>query len=69
MRQALRCTRLTKLITLQLHFLNMGQSTMLINLDRQSLMGSILALPRFYQVSLASSSGILSVPEHSLPAQ
>ncbi|KAK2524422.1 Spg11 [Columba guinea] len=55
-RQALRCTRLTKLITLQLHFLNMGQSTMLINLDRQSLMGSILALPRFYQAAIVAEA-------------
>ncbi|XP_010215631.1 PREDICTED: spatacsin [Tinamus guttatus] len=33
-RQALRCRRLTRLITLQLHFLNSSQSTRVINLGR-----------------------------------
>ena len=51
MRQALHCHRLTKLITLQIHFLNTGQNTMLINLSRHRLMDCIMALPRFYQVS------------------
>ncbi|XP_068266385.1 spatacsin [Nyctibius grandis] len=55
-RQALRCRRLTKLITLQLHFLSTGQSTMLINLSRQSLMDSILALPRFYQAAIVAEA-------------
>lgn len=50
-RQALHCHRLTKLITLQIHFLNTGQNTMLINLGRHRLMDCIMALPRFYQVS------------------
>ncbi|KAM6351541.1 spatacsin isoform 3-T4 [Alca torda] len=74
-RQSLRCSRLTKLITLQLHFLNTGQSTRLINLSRQALMDSILSLPRFYQVSSASSAGTVSendclnrqVPKPSAP--
>ncbi|XP_009068251.1 PREDICTED: spatacsin, partial [Acanthisitta chloris] len=48
-RQGLRCRRLTKLITLQLHFLGTGQGTRLINLSRQDLMDTILGLPRFYQ--------------------
>lgn len=51
MRQALHCHRLTKLITLQIHFLNTGQNTMLINLGRHRLMDCLIALPRFYQVS------------------
>ncbi|XP_030312794.1 spatacsin [Calypte anna] len=55
-RQALRCSRLTKLITLQLHFLNTGQSTMLINLTPQNLMDSILALPRFYQAAIVAEA-------------
>ncbi|XP_030353293.1 spatacsin [Strigops habroptila] len=55
-RQALRCRRLTKLITLQLHFLSTGQSTMLINLSRQGLMDSIVALPRFYQAAIVAEA-------------
>ncbi|KFW00287.1 Spatacsin [Fulmarus glacialis] len=55
-RQSLRCSRLTKLITLQLHFLNTGQSTMLINLNRQNLMDSIMSLPRFYQAAIVAEA-------------
>ncbi|KAM9532540.1 spatacsin [Guaruba guarouba] len=55
-RQALRCRRLTKLITLQLHFLSTGQSTMLINLSRPELMDSIVALPRFYQAAIVAEA-------------
>ncbi|NXE26677.1 SPTCS protein, partial [Ardeotis kori] len=55
-RQSLRCRRLTKLITLQLHFLNTGQSTMLINLSRQNLMDSIVSLPRFYQAAIVAEA-------------
>uniref|UniRef100_A0A663MXA3 SPG11 vesicle trafficking associated, spatacsin n=1 Tax=Athene cunicularia TaxID=194338 RepID=A0A663MXA3_ATHCN len=55
-RQSLRCSRLMKLITLQLHFLNTGQSTMLINLSRQNLMDSILSLPRFYQAAIVAEA-------------
>ncbi|XP_014808205.1 PREDICTED: spatacsin [Calidris pugnax] len=55
-RQALRCRRLTKLITLQLHFLSAGGSTMVINLSRQSLMDAILALPRFYQAAIVAEA-------------
>ncbi|XP_067411554.1 spatacsin [Emydura macquarii macquarii] len=55
-RQSLRCNRLTKLITLQLHFLNINQSTMLINLNRQKLMDCILALPRFYQAAIVAEA-------------
>ncbi|XP_035191411.1 spatacsin isoform X1 [Oxyura jamaicensis] len=55
-RQSLRCSRLTKLITLQLHFLNTGQSTMLINLNRQNLMECIVSLPRFYQAAIVAEA-------------
>ncbi|XP_074863263.1 spatacsin [Carettochelys insculpta] len=55
-RQSLRCNRLTKLITLQLHFLNTNQSTMLINLNRQNLMDCIMSLPRFYQATIVAEA-------------
>ncbi|XP_047591702.1 spatacsin isoform X1 [Lutra lutra] len=55
-RQALHCHRLTKLITLQIHFLNTGQNTMLINLGRHRLMDCLLALPRFYQASIVAEA-------------
>ncbi|XP_019352478.2 spatacsin isoform X2 [Alligator mississippiensis] len=55
-RQSLRCNRLTKLITLQLHFLNTNQSTMLINLNRQRLMDCIMSLPRFYQAAIVAEA-------------
>ncbi|XP_019388741.1 PREDICTED: spatacsin, partial [Crocodylus porosus] len=55
-RQSLRCNRLTKLITLQLHFLNTNQSTMLINLNRQHLMDCIMSLPRFYQAAIVAEA-------------
>uniref|UniRef100_A0A8C0UG16 Spatacsin C-terminal domain-containing protein n=1 Tax=Cyanistes caeruleus TaxID=156563 RepID=A0A8C0UG16_CYACU len=55
-RQALRCRRLTRLITLQLHFLALGQSTRIINLGRQDLPGAILALPRFYQAAIVAEA-------------
>ncbi|XP_060611393.2 spatacsin [Anolis sagrei] len=55
-RQSLRCSRLTKLITLQLHFLNTGQSTKLINLRRKSLLECIMALPRFYQAAIVAEA-------------
>ncbi|XP_037690027.1 spatacsin isoform X2 [Choloepus didactylus] len=55
-RQALRCHRLTKLITLQIHFLNTGQNTMLINLSRHRLMDCIIGLPRFYQASIVAEA-------------
>ncbi|NXA36213.1 SPTCS protein, partial [Eudromia elegans] len=55
-RQALRCKRLTRLITLQLHFLSTSQSTMLINLSSQSVMDCILSLPRFYQAAIVAEA-------------
>lgn len=55
-RQALHCHQLTKLLTLQIHFLNTGQNTMLINLSRPRLMDCITALPRFYQASIVAEA-------------
>ncbi|NWT01891.1 SPTCS protein, partial [Mionectes macconnelli] len=55
-RQSLRCRRLTRLITLQLHFLGSGQSTRIINLGRQDLLDTILALPRFYQAAIVAEA-------------
>ncbi|XP_007933423.1 spatacsin [Orycteropus afer afer] len=55
-RQALRCHQLTKLITLQIHFLNTGQNIMLVNLGRHRLMDCIMALPRFYQASIVAQA-------------
>lgn len=50
-RQALRCQRSPRLLTLQIHFLNCGQDTKLISLSRHRLTGLHHGLPRFYQVS------------------
>ncbi|NXP17064.1 SPTCS protein, partial [Scytalopus superciliaris] len=55
-RQSLRCRRLTRLITLQLHFLGSGQSTRIINLGRQDLLDTILALPKFYQAAIVAEA-------------
>ncbi|KAJ7397803.1 Spatacsin [Pitangus sulphuratus] len=55
-RQSLRCRRLTRLITLQLHFLGSGHSTRIINLGRQDLLDTILALPRFYQAVIVAEA-------------
>lgn len=51
--QSLRCRKLARLITLQLHFLTTPHKTQLINLRRGSLLPCVLALPRFYQVRRA----------------
>ncbi|CAH2274570.1 spatacsin isoform X2 [Pelobates cultripes] len=55
-RQSLRCARLTRLLTLQIHLLNGGHQTRLINLERESLMVPILALPRFYQAVIVTEA-------------
>ncbi|XP_028926143.1 spatacsin isoform X3 [Ornithorhynchus anatinus] len=55
-RQALRCRRLTRLLTLQIHFLNTGRHTRLINLSRPGLVDCVLALPRFYQASIVAEA-------------
>ncbi|XP_013920684.1 PREDICTED: spatacsin isoform X1 [Thamnophis sirtalis] len=54
--QSLRCKRLTRLITLQLHFLASPHKTQLINLRRESLLPCILALPRFYQAAVVAEA-------------
>nr|XP_020667859.1 spatacsin isoform X1 [Pogona vitticeps] len=54
--QSLRCKRLTKLITLQIHFLNTNNSTKLINLSRKSLLDCIMSLPRFYQAAIVAEA-------------
>ncbi|XP_075063620.1 spatacsin isoform X2 [Mixophyes fleayi] len=55
-RQSLRCARLTRLLTLQLHLMNNGHQTKLINLDRECLMEPIMALPRFYQAVIVTEA-------------
>ncbi|XP_069842625.1 spatacsin isoform X2 [Dendropsophus ebraccatus] len=55
-RQSLRCARLTRLLTLQLHLLNNGHQTKLINLERENLSEPILALPRFYQAVIVTDA-------------
>ncbi|XP_056427549.1 spatacsin [Hyla sarda] len=55
-RQSLRCARLTRLLTLQLHLLNNGHQTKLINLERENLSEPILALPRFYQAVIVTEA-------------
>ncbi|KAM4039369.1 spatacsin [Anomaloglossus baeobatrachus] len=55
-RQSLRCARLTRLLTLQLHLLTNGHDTKLINLERVNLLEPILALPRFYQAIIVTEA-------------
>uniref|UniRef100_A0A8C7X3Q3 Spatacsin C-terminal domain-containing protein n=1 Tax=Oryzias sinensis TaxID=183150 RepID=A0A8C7X3Q3_9TELE len=49
-RQATRCVRTAKLVTLQLHFLNQGSELRLINLQPSELLIAVMALPHCYQV-------------------
>ncbi|XP_050955035.1 spatacsin [Labeo rohita] len=49
-RQAVKCVKLAKLVTLQLHFLNHGQEQRVINLPPAELHSTIVSLPRCYQV-------------------
>ncbi|XP_048337718.1 spatacsin isoform X2 [Sphaerodactylus townsendi] len=53
---SLRCNRLTKLITLQLHLLNTGRSTKLISLHQQDLLDCVVNLPRFYQAAIVADA-------------
>ncbi|XP_063001013.1 spatacsin-like [Elgaria multicarinata webbii] len=55
-RQSLRCKRLTKLITLQLHFLNTNPKTKLINLSQKSLLECAMSLPRFYPAAVVAEA-------------
>ncbi|XP_029139153.1 spatacsin [Protobothrops mucrosquamatus] len=54
--QSLRCRKLARLITLQLHFLTTPHKTQLINLRRGSLLPCVLALPRFYQAAVVAEA-------------
>uniref|UniRef100_A0A8B9GUZ2 Spatacsin C-terminal domain-containing protein n=1 Tax=Astyanax mexicanus TaxID=7994 RepID=A0A8B9GUZ2_ASTMX len=56
MRQALRCVKLAKLITLQLHFLNHGQDHRVVNLRPPELLNAIVALPRCYQAFVVAEA-------------
>ncbi|XP_063053178.1 spatacsin isoform X2 [Engraulis encrasicolus] len=49
-RQAVRCVRMAKLVTLQLHLLGQGHSQRLVNLQPAELHNTILELPHCYQV-------------------
>ncbi|XP_060770567.1 spatacsin isoform X2 [Neoarius graeffei] len=49
MRQALRCVKMAKLVTLQLHFISHGQDHRVVNLRPSELLGATMALPRCYQ--------------------
>uniref|UniRef100_UPI00398F3600 spatacsin isoform X2 n=1 Tax=Pristiophorus japonicus TaxID=55135 RepID=UPI00398F3600 len=55
-RRASQCVKLAKLVTLQLHFLNINQDVQLINLQRNKLMPCILLLPRFYQAAIVAEA-------------
>ncbi|KAG2471385.1 SPTCS protein, partial [Polypterus senegalus] len=55
-RQALRCIKLAKLVTLQIHFLNINQDRRLINLARQDLMDAMISLPHFYQALVVAEA-------------
>lgn len=53
-RQATRCVRWAKLVTLQQHFLNQGSELRLINLQPAELPAALAALPRCFQVGRPS---------------
>ncbi|XP_051975530.1 spatacsin [Xyrauchen texanus] len=55
-RQAVKCVKLAKLVTLQLHFLNHGQDERVINLRPAELQNAIVALPRCYQAFVLSEA-------------
>ncbi|CAM4733726.1 unnamed protein product [Leuciscus chuanchicus] len=48
-RQAVKCVKLAKLVTLQLHFLNHGQEQRVVNLPPSEIQSTIVSLPRCYQ--------------------
>ncbi|KAI5100334.1 spatacsin isoform 1 [Silurus meridionalis] len=56
MRQALRCVKMAKLITLQLHFLNHGQDHRVVNLRPSELLGAMITLPRCYQTFIVAEA-------------
>uniref|UniRef100_A0A8C9SK06 SPG11 vesicle trafficking associated, spatacsin n=1 Tax=Scleropages formosus TaxID=113540 RepID=A0A8C9SK06_SCLFO len=56
LRQGLRCVKLAKLVTLQLHLLNQGQEQQVINLRPGQLLDAIVALPRCYQAFVVAEA-------------
>ncbi|KAG5273066.1 hypothetical protein AALO_G00147240 [Alosa alosa] len=55
-RQAVRCVKMAKLVTLQLHLLNHGHSQRVINLRQSELLTVILELPHCYQVFVVTEA-------------
>ncbi|KAM9854856.1 spatacsin [Aulostomus maculatus] len=55
-RQATRCVRMAKLVTLQLHFLNQGSNLRLINLRPAELPAAVMALTQCFQVFVVSEA-------------
>ncbi|KAJ7998352.1 hypothetical protein DPEC_G00221810 [Dallia pectoralis] len=55
-RQATRCVKLAKLVTLQLYFLNHEQNQRVINLHQSDLIAAIVSLPRCYQAFVLSEA-------------
>ncbi|XP_035250869.1 spatacsin isoform X1 [Anguilla anguilla] len=55
-RQAVRCVKLAKLVTLQLHFLNHGLGQRVINLSPAELLDAVVALPRCYQAFIIAEA-------------
>ncbi|XP_061077139.1 spatacsin isoform X2 [Conger conger] len=55
-RQAVRCVKLAKLVTLQLHFLSQGLGQQVINLGPADLLEAVVALPRCYQAFIIASA-------------
>ncbi|KAG7215184.1 hypothetical protein INR49_022718 [Caranx melampygus] len=55
-RQATRCVRTAKLVSLQLHFLNQGSDLRVINLRPAELLSTVVKLPRCFQVFVVSEA-------------
>ncbi|XP_036390743.1 spatacsin [Megalops cyprinoides] len=55
-RQGMRCVKLAKLVTLQIHFLNHGLNQRVINLRPPELQEAFVALPRCYQASVIAEA-------------
>ncbi|KAM6973367.1 spatacsin [Aplochiton taeniatus] len=56
LRQATRCVKMAKLVTLQLHFLAQGKDQRVINLRPSELLSTMVALPRCYQAFVVSEA-------------
>lgn len=55
-RQATRCVRTAKLVSLQLHFLNQGSDLRVVNLRPAELLPTAVKLPRCFQVLVVSEA-------------